>query len=172
MKENAGSIPLARREGLVIQELPDEVLVYDRERDKAHCLNQTAALVWGYCDGKTTVPTMARYLERDLKTEAVDEKIVWYALNQLSRDHLLDDGFVTPAIIGGMTRRQMVHVLGVAAVIAIPLVTSILAPTPAQAATCKPTGTACGGGAECCSGQCPGTPAQCPGGTGLANQCC
>ncbi|HXM33572.1 MAG TPA: PqqD family peptide modification chaperone [Pyrinomonadaceae bacterium] len=154
MKENAGSIPRARREGLVIQELPDEVLVYDRERDKAHCLNQTAALVWGYCDGKTTVPTMARHLERDLDANKVDEKIVWYALDQLSKDHLLEESFVPPTMLGGMTRRQMVQVLGVAAVIAIPLVTSIVAPTPAQAATCIPSGQACVQSSQCCSGLC------------------
>ena len=154
MKENAGSIPRARREGLVIQELPDEVLVYDRERDKAHCLNQTAALVWGYCDGTTTVPTMARHLERDLNTNKVDEKIVWYALDQLSKDHLLEESFVAPTLLGGMTRRQMVHVLGIAAVVAIPLVTSIVAPTPAQAATCLPTNSPCTSGAQCCSGSC------------------
>jgi len=154
MKENAGSIPRARREGLVIQELPDEVLVYDRERDKAHCLNQTAALVWGYCDGKTTVSTMARSLERDLNTNNVDEKIVWYALDQLSKDHLLEESVVPPTLLGGMTRRQMVHVLGVAAVIAIPLVTSIVAPTPAQAATCLANGAPCTGSQQCCSGLC------------------
>ena len=161
MKENAGSIPRARREGLVIQELPDEVLVYDRERDKAHCLNQTAALIWGYCDGRTTVPTMARHLERDLKTEVVDEKIVWYALDQLSNDHLLEEGFVAPTLLGGMTRRQMVRVMGIAAVIAVPLVTSMIAPTPAQAATCLTTGTACSGPAQCCSGTCSVGPASC-----------
>ena len=155
MKENAGSIPRARREGLVIQELPDEVLVYDRERDKAHCLNQTAALVWKYCDGKTTVPTMARQLEQDLNTNGIDEKVVWYALDQLSKDHLLEDNVVPPTLLGGMTRRQMVQVLGVAAaVIAIPLVTSIVAPTPAQAATCTPSGGGCVSGATCCSGSC------------------
>jgi len=99
MKENAGgSIPRARRDGLVIQELPDEVLVYDRERDKAHCLNQTAALVWKYCDGKTTVPTMARWLERDLNADTVDEKIVWYALGQLSKDHLLEESVAPPSL--------------------------------------------------------------------------
>jgi len=154
MNENAGSAPRARREGLVIQELPDEVLVYDRERDKAHCLNQTAALVWGYCDGTTTIPTMARHLERDLNTNKVDEKIVWYALDQLSRDHLLEEKIVSPTLLGGMSRRQVVQALGVAAVIAIPLVTSIIAPTPAQAATCLPTGAACTGSAECCTGLC------------------
>src|ERR1700687_1560216 len=162
MKENAGDIPRARREGLVIQELPDEVLVYDRERDKAHCLNQTAALVWGYCDGKTPVPMMARHLERDLNTNKVDERIVWYALDQLSKDHLLEEGFVAPTLLGGMTRRQMVRAMGVAAVIAVPLVTSLVAPTPAQAATCFPSGTNCSSGAQCCSGSCAATAATCP----------
>ena len=157
MKENAGgSNPRARREGLVIQELPDEVLVYDRDRDKAHCLNHTAALVWKYCDGKTTVPTMARNLERDLNANNVDEKIVWYALDQLSKDHLLEGNLVPPTLFGGMTRRQMVQVLGLAAVVAIPLVTSIVAPTPAQAATCFGSGAACTSGAQCCSGTCTG----------------
>ena len=162
MKENAGAmIPCARREGLVVRELPDETLVYDRDRDKAHCLNRTAALVWKYCDGKTTVPTIARRLERDLETKAVNEKVVWYALSQLSKDHLLEDGVVPPAMLSGMTRRDMVRTLGVAAVIAVPLVTSIVAPTPAQAATCKATGAACASGAQCCSGTCSVGPASC-----------
>ena len=38
--------PVARKSGLVVQEMPDEVLVYDLNSNKAHCLNQTAASVW------------------------------------------------------------------------------------------------------------------------------
>ena len=49
------NIPLARKECLVIKELPDETLVYDTKHDKAHCLNNTAALVWKNCDGKRTI---------------------------------------------------------------------------------------------------------------------
>lgn len=155
MKQNAGGrVPRARTEGLVIQELPDEVLVYDRNRDKAHCLNQTAALVWKYCDGKTTVPSMAKRLEHDLKTERVDEKVVLYALGQLSKDHLLEESFVAPAMMAGLTRREMVRVLGLAAVVAVPVVTSIVAPTPAQAATCLSSGASCTSSAQCCSGVC------------------
>ena len=48
--------PLARKEGLVIQELPVEVLVYDLDRDKAHCLNETAAMVWRKCNGCSSSP--------------------------------------------------------------------------------------------------------------------
>ena len=52
--------PLARREGLVIRELADEVLVYDLDRDRAHCLNQTAAFIWQCCDGRTSTETVRR----------------------------------------------------------------------------------------------------------------
>jgi hypothetical protein len=52
--------PTARTSGLVVQDVPNEVLVYDLESNKAHCLNQTAAMVWRACDGKTSVPEIAR----------------------------------------------------------------------------------------------------------------
>jgi len=37
----SSQIPVARKEGLVIQETSEEVLVYDLTSNKAHCLNQT-----------------------------------------------------------------------------------------------------------------------------------
>ena len=44
--------PLARSEELVIEELGDELLVYDERTQRAHCLSATAARVWRACDGK------------------------------------------------------------------------------------------------------------------------
>ena len=156
MKKNAERMPRARQRGLIIEDLPGEVLVFDSERDRAHCLNQTAALVWKYCDGKTTVSQMARKLERDLNTPNVDERMVSYALEQLSRDHLLDESFVPAAMLSGLTRRQMVRALGLAAVIAVPVVTSIVVPTAQAATSCSPPGQPCGSSATCCSGLCSG----------------
>ena len=151
-------MPQARRSGLIIQEVDSEILIYDQDTNKAHCLNQTAAKVWKYCDGETTLADACSSLSRDLETP-VDEKLVWYAVDQFSKDNLLVKEVEVPAfIIPGMNRRQMVRTLGLAAIIAVPLVTSIVAPTPAQAATCKNTGQACGAGPECCSGLCPGAP--------------
>jgi hypothetical protein len=124
--------PIARKQGLVIQELPDEVLVYDLDRDRAHCLNTTAAFVWQRCDGKNTTAQIARTLGRQFDC-AVDEKIVWLALDQLGRNHLLDRQPAPPSALMGMNRRAMVRALGLAAIIAVPLVTSIVAPTPAMA---------------------------------------
>jgi hypothetical protein len=147
--------PLARKEGLVVKEVSGEVLVYDLDRDRAHCLNQTAALVWKYCDGHTSVARIAKSLEKDLHAP-VDQKVVWYALLQLEKDHLLEQRIVPPAIIAGMNRRDMIRVLGLAAVVAVPVVTSIVAPTPAQAATCLSSGAGCATSAQCCSGLCSG----------------
>jgi Coenzyme PQQ synthesis protein D (PqqD) len=161
MKEKASnSKPLARSEGLVIKELPDEVLVYDLDSDRAHCLNQTAAYVWQNCNGKNSAAEIARVVEAKLDSP-VDEKIVWLALDQLGRNHLLDYQPARPRELMGMSRREMARALGLAAMVAVPVVTSIVAPTPAQAATCGGTGSACTTGAECCSGLCSTGPASC-----------
>jgi hypothetical protein len=149
-------MPQARRSGLIIQEVDSEILIYDQDSNKAHCLNQTAAKVWKYCDGETTVADACSALSGELETP-VDEKLVWYAVDQFSKDSLLEKEIAPPAfIVAGMNRRQMVRTLGLAAVVAVPLVTSIVAPTPAQAATCKANGQLCGGSSECCSGVCSG----------------
>ena len=123
--------PLARKEGLVIQELPDEVLVYDLDRDRAHCLNETAAFVWQHCDGRTSANEIARALGKKVNT-AVDEKVVLFALDQLGRNHLMATPSVPPQLLAGLNRREMVRALGIAAAVAVPVVASIVAPTPAQ----------------------------------------
>jgi len=145
--------PIARKQGLVIQELPDEVLVYDLDRDRAHCLNPTAAFVWQRCDGKHTTAQIARTLGRQFDC-AVDENIIWLALDQLGKNHLLDRQPAPPPALLGMNRRAMVRALGLAAMVAVPVVTSIVAPSPAQAASCGATGTGCTTGAQCCSTVC------------------
>ncbi len=143
--------PLARKEGLVIQELPDEVLVYDLDRDRAHCLNETAAFVWQRCDGRTSTVEIARSLGQKVNAP-IDEKVVWFAIDQLGRNHLMSSLPVPPQSVAGLNRREMVRVLGIAAVVAVPVVASIVAPAPAEAATCVGSGGSCAGGQICCAG--------------------
>ncbi|MGH8615562.1 MAG: PqqD family protein, partial [Gammaproteobacteria bacterium] len=80
--ENEQLIPAARKQGLVVQELSGEVLVFDRERNKAHCLNSTAALVWQYCDGKTSVAQLTRAIGGEIDAP-VDEDVIWLGVEQL-----------------------------------------------------------------------------------------
>jgi hypothetical protein len=153
MKSIRATKPRARREGLVIQALPDETLVYDLDRDLAHCLNQTAALVWNRCDGRNTTNQIARAVSIDLE-QSVDERYVWLALEQLGRNHLLIDG-PSSSPISGMGRREVMRALAVSAAVAVPVVASIVAPMPAQAASCQQTGP-CSSPAQCCSNLCSG----------------
>ncbi|HEX3083106.1 MAG TPA: PqqD family peptide modification chaperone [Pyrinomonadaceae bacterium] len=145
--------PRARKEGLIVQSLPDETLVYDLDRDLAHCLNQTAALVWNQCDGSRTTKQIARAVSSDLD-HPIDENFVWLALDQLGRNHLLIDSAPLPHV-SGMNRREVMRALAVSAAVAIPVVASIVAPMPAQAASgCLPNGSGCSSSIQCCSGFC------------------
>src|SRR6266849_7499417 len=110
MMKQAQTKPLARKEGLVIQELPDEVLVYDLERDRAHCLNETAAFVWQRCDSRNSTAQIALTLGNQFNCE-VDERIVWLALDQLGRNHLLEGQPPPPPFMVSMNRRTMMRAL-------------------------------------------------------------
>ncbi|MGH9874075.1 MAG: PqqD family protein [Pyrinomonadaceae bacterium] len=150
-------LPRLRAAGLVIHELPDEVLVYDKTTDQAHCLNHTAALVWRACDGKLTPAEIARKLTTQLGAD-VPEAVVLFALTKLEKLHLLEPRESTPASYAGISRRQMARTLGLAAAVALPVVTSIVAPTPAQAATCTAPGQPCSPVKLCCTSCNPAAP--------------
>jgi hypothetical protein len=142
--------PRLRADGLVIHELPDEVLVYDKVRDQAHCLNQSAALVWRACDGQCAPSEIARKLTTQLAV-AVPEDLVLLTLVQLEDIHLLEQPETLAPSFAGMSRRQMARSLGLGAAVALPVISSILVPTPAQAATCLAPGQPCSPVTLCCT---------------------
>jgi coenzyme PQQ synthesis protein D (PqqD) len=144
--------PAARSEGLVVEHLADETLIYDLERDQVHQLNATATAVFELCDGRTPLAALAdraaQRLERPLTADTVRA-----ALEQLAERELLDR---PPELGTGVSRREVVRraalVGGVAA--AAPLITSIVAPTPARAQSpeCGQPGANCGSADDCCQG--------------------
>ena len=77
-------LPQARMDDLVMKEMPDEVLIYDLKQHKAHCLNQTAAMIWRHCDGQTSITAISQTLSQELQT-TISKEVVWVALEQLSR---------------------------------------------------------------------------------------
>lgn len=137
------NLPRARKDGLVLREIRDELLVYDLDRHKAFCLNETAVSVWKRCDGKQTVADVALAFEKEYKAP-VDEQVVWLALDQLEKYHLLDGKPARPRRVPALTRRQMVRALGMTAAFVLPAIVVITAPTAVSAqasgitqATCK-----------------------------------
>lgn len=172
MNNGPNTLPKARKENLIIKELEEETLVYDLELDRAHCLNSTAGLVWKYCDGKTSVNEIARGLGAQGNPE-VDERIVWLALEELEKFHLLENPILRPDHLIGMSRRQLVRNVGFAA-LAIPVILSIASPAAAQAVSCPttpcstpgciPTGCPCspnGANVLCAGGNCVGSTGTC-----------
>src|SRR5436309_304107 len=49
--ENEGQGVIPVRTDLIIRDLTDEVVLYDRKTRRAHCLNPIASAVWKLCDG-------------------------------------------------------------------------------------------------------------------------
>jgi hypothetical protein len=126
--------PMARQTGLVVQEMPDEVLVYDLDTNKAHCLNQSAAFVWKSCDGSNSVMDIVQQFEANGRGK-VTEDFVWLAIDQLNENGLLENK-VSPKFTG-QSRRQVLKTIGLASVVALPIIASLVAPKHALGvATC------------------------------------
>lgn len=128
--------PKARSERLVVEELPEETLVYDLVTHDAHCLNPSAALVWKLADGKTTVSQMADSLgDLGLPT---DVAVVWMALERLKKSDLLADPIDLPSDPPKFSRKAVLRILGKAAglTLLLPAVDSVVAPLAAQTASC------------------------------------
>jgi hypothetical protein len=122
--------PQARKDRLTVQELPDETLVYDHERHKAHCLNAVASLVWRHCDGNTSVDELARLVADQLEIGA-PAALVGLALEQLERRHLLDSALPPPTSAARVGRRDALKKLALAAA-TLPFIMTIATKTAAQ----------------------------------------
>jgi hypothetical protein len=131
-KMKSSQIPIARKDGLVIQETTDEVLVYDLTSNKAHCLNQTAAFVWKSCDGNNSISDITNRFQKEIGS-SVHEDLVWLAIDQLNDKNLLEKDLT--ADFAGRSRREVIKKIGLAAVIALPIVASLTAPSSAMAAS-------------------------------------
>src|SRR5205085_11547643 len=108
---NRSQVPVARKQGLVVQEMPEEVLIYDLDTNKAHCLNKTAAFVWKSCDGNKSVADITKSFSNDFGS-SVDEDFVWLAIEQLGDKNLLNESLQTS--FKGQTRREVIKKIGFA----------------------------------------------------------
>ena len=123
--------PIARKDGLVIQKMPDELLVYDMETSKAHCLNSTVAAVWNACDGKNSVSEIADGFGSESDSNGYED-VVWLAIDQLQKHDLLEKEY--DISLSGQSRRELIKKIGFASVIALPVIASMAAPSNALAA--------------------------------------
>ncbi len=125
------SLPRAREDGLLEEEVGEELLLYDRESHTAHCLSPIAACIWRHCDGERDVTELAA-----LAGES--ENVVVDALHELREKNLLaDEPELVQSTVKSVSRREVI-VRGArygAAAAAVPLIVSATAATPAMASS-------------------------------------
>ncbi len=124
-------------EDLVIERVQGELLVMRPAATEAHALNQTAAIVFELCDGKTSRAAISAEVARRSGLP-VDEDIVDLALSELEEAGLV---VVDEAERRAVTRRSVIRKLGLTVITAamLPLVeTMLVPPAGAQAVACVP----------------------------------
>lgn len=159
--------PKARQNNIVIHLLKDELLIYDLTMHKAYCLNETSALVWNLCDGDNSVSDISKMLSKKLKS-TVTEDFVWLALNDLKKENLLAGGQEIANKLDRLSRREVIRRVGFASMLALPVISSLIAPAAAVAQSCGTVGQSCSPPnslGDCCSGT-----AYC-GGTSVCQAC-
>jgi hypothetical protein len=156
--------PKARETELVVQELKGELLIYDLNNNKAYCLNPTSAMIWNLCDGNNSVLDITKQAGKKLKQPVTDE-LVYLALDQFKADNLLDSNQEIEIKFDGLSRREVIRKVGFASLVALPVISSLVAPTAAMAQSAgagspgdglKESGEDCGSDSECSSGSCEG----------------
>ena len=145
-------LPKSRTENIVVQNLNDETLIYDLTTHKAFCLNETSAKVFNACDGETT------FEELKNKFRFTDE-IIYLSLDELKENNLIKTEYVSP--FAGMSRREVVKKIGLTSLIALPMISSLVAPPAAHAQS---------GGGSCSTP--PFAPGCSSGTTGITGQNC
>ncbi|MCB1023717.1 MAG: hypothetical protein KDB79_04975 [Acidobacteria bacterium] len=137
------SKPISRKTNIVVQDLENEVLIYDLNINKAYCLNQTAGLVFQFCDGTNTVSEISGLMSSKMKKPVSDE-FVWLALTELKKDDLLENAAKIKDHFSGISRREAVRRVGLASLVALPVISSLIAPNAAMAQSgCAINGAAC-----------------------------
>ncbi len=149
-KDSTSELPKARKEKLIVKEVDGEILVYDLTNDKAHCLNQTAARIWQYCDGTRSISEIGGLMSTPGGTPVADE-FVLLALDQLHKFKLLETNDERAFQLAGMNRRELVRRVGLGA-LALPIILSISSPTAAQVGSAGSLNHCCGSPSDCAPG--------------------
>lgn len=119
-KELETEAPKARLADLLIEDLGEELVLFDTRRNEAHALDAGASAVWRACDGRRSPAQIAEHC-------GLDETVVELTLPRLAACDLLANA---------VSRRTMLRRVALTgAVVGLPLVTSIAVPNAAAAAS-------------------------------------
>jgi len=113
---------------LIVKDIAGELMLYNKAKNKAFCLNKTASFVWQHADGNTSVPEIAELLAQEMNLP-VDVQVVELAIQSLEQDGLLEPAEDERTYSSGVTRRDLIRKYGVRAALALPVVTMLTVAT-------------------------------------------
>lgn len=148
--------PKTRHDDILTQELMDEILIYDKPHDKVYCLNHTLSAVYNACDGNRTLAQIKEAVSAQIKAPVSDEFIL-FALKQLDEKDLMANAEELKGQINlTIPRRELIKKAGLATMVALPVISTLVAPSAANAASggcVAQYGQACNPGttAPCCA---------------------
>lgn len=82
--------PPRRVENVEINQVPDGYVVYDKERDRVHYLNHTAALVLEFCTGDNSVEDIVGIMQTAYELSDPPEQEIAECLQQLRDEGLVE----------------------------------------------------------------------------------
>ena len=137
MSLNSTQRPIRQKHDLICEDVLGECVIYDGRQKKAHHLNSTLTWIWNRCDGETTVEALVTAFDKQFNVTNGNH-VVLTGLQQLNAHDLLENqsdiSDVVAAERTSVSRRAVV----VGGSVLMPLLTSIVAPTPAAAKSPNP----------------------------------
>src|SRR5947209_1952530 len=106
LRKSASPVPAARSEGLLVESVGEETVVYDIKTKEAHCLKPLAAFVFANADGKTSSEEMSDRASQALG-QPVNAGEINDAIAQLRECELFDE----PLLVldgNGTSRREAI----------------------------------------------------------------
>jgi hypothetical protein len=74
---------------LEIHEVPDGYIVYQKERDRVHYLNKTAAIIFEFCDGRREPQDIIEHVARTYALDPSAHDEIRAALDSLVQEELV-----------------------------------------------------------------------------------
>ena len=147
MSAEVGSLlPKARSSGLVVEEVVDEVLVYQLETHLARLLSPQTAKIWRLCDGQQRIEDIAEELE-------VPQSAVEDTIQELFVADLLDaspEKSVPDGERFDLSRRSVMRQAAAATLLVAPAIVTLSIPTAVAALSALPgQGNECRNEAQC-----------------------
>jgi hypothetical protein len=124
--------PRTRTDNVIAEDILGECVIYDGSTKKAHQLNSTLSWIWKHCDGTRTVDDLATAMQRDLGYDGT-KNVVASGLRQLADAKLLEPASVDLSFAATTDSTVSRRSVMAGAAIVAPMISSILAPTPAAA---------------------------------------